>query len=573
MPVLVRLILLLAILPGLTAPAGAAQPAAAAPLAPVLAAGGAGVAGPAAADPVDVAIARRLIDERRTIGDRPVILPLLRRLYAQRGFQPLWIAADGRVRPGVLAALAVFRGADRDGLTPVDYHVEAIAERLGVPAGAELELLVTDAVVRYATHLQAGRVPPRTISADLAVTPAAPDAVEVATAAAQAPDIAAFLAGFVPRAAGYESLREALARLRAVETAGGWPAVPPPRTAKLEPGQRDPAVRALRQRLAAAGDADLRAPAGPAADLYDPALRKAVARFQERHGLAADGTVGASTLAALNVPLAARINQVTANLERLRWMPAELGARHVIVNVPDYSLKAVADGRVVEQMRVIVGTKVRRTPIFSSTITSVVLNPTWTVPARLAREDYLPKLLKDPGYLAAKGFTVYSHWGAGAVPLDQRRINWKAVGASISRLKLRQDPGPNNALGQVKFNIPNDFAVYLHDTPGREKFGRAARAFSSGCVRVGDPMALAAFVLAGTPEWPEERRQQVLDSLETRTLLLKEPVPVHLLYRTAWVDEAGALQFRDDVYGRDAELLEAVARRSAAGTKLASLAR
>lgn len=518
---------------------------------------------------LDIAIAARMIDESRTVAGQRVDLPLLRRVYAQRGFAPLWLTPEGTPRPQAAAVLAVVQGAAADGLSPADYHPDAIAARLtsaDAAARTELEVLLTDAVMAYGVHLRAGRVAPRAISTDFALVPAAVDPMRIVADAAEAAEPARVLAALAPPQPAYAALKTALQRLRAVEAGGGWPVVPSPRTAKLEPGRRDPAVAALRRRLAASGEFVGKVAGG---DLYDAALKGAVVRFQTRHGLDADGVVGPGTLVALNVPVAERIGQILANLERERWMPADLGRRHVVVNVPDYSLKAVEDGTVVDSMRVIVGTKVRRTPIFSSSITSVVLNPTWTMPVRLAKEDYLPKLLKNPGYLAEKGFTVYASWAPGAPALDPRRINWKAVGNGIGRLKLRQDPGPNNALGQVKFNIPNGFDVYLHDTPSRDKFDKTVRAFSSGCVRVGEPMELAAFVLATMPEWPAERRQQMLDRKETKTIVLKEPVPVHLLYRTAWVDAAGDLQFREDVYGRDQELLDAVGRRGGTAAKVA----
>ncbi|MGQ9365996.1 L,D-transpeptidase family protein [Azospirillum sp. A39] len=516
---------------------------------------------------LDTAIAVRLIDDSRIVAGRAVDLATVRRFYAQRGFTPLWIDAAGAPTPAAARVLAVLEAAAAEGLDPEDYHAAAIAERLRPPGPAarlDLELLLSDAVMRYGAHVHAGRVTPKAVAEDLAVTPPAVDRFAVAEAAAADGDAA--LAALAPVRPDYGALKEALRRYRALAAAGGWKPVPAPRVAKLEVGMRDPAVKALRRRLAVTGDLveKGREAAGKAkdSDLYDTALKAAVGRFQARHGLFVDGVVGAATLTALNVPVDERIGQIVANLERLRWLPAPGGDRYVVVNVPDFTLKAVENGQTALDMRVIVGTKVRRTPVLTSTITSVVLNPTWTVPVRLAREDYLPKLLRDPGYLASHGFTVFSSWAADATPLDSRRIDWKAVGRRIGGMRLRQDPGPNNALGQVKFNIPNGFDVYLHDTPSREKFDRSVRTFSSGCVRVGDPMALAAFVMAGMDDWPAERRQQVLDKGDTKTVVLKRAVPVHILYQTAWMGQDGVVQFREDIYGRDVELLDAVARRA-----------
>ncbi|HYG91307.1 MAG TPA: L,D-transpeptidase family protein [Azospirillum sp.] len=518
-------------------------------------------------DGIDIAIAARLAQDSRIVSGRPVELTPIRRFYAQRGFQPVWLDAEGSSKASAQGVLAVLREADTEGLSAADYHLDAIAANLDVATREErvaLDLLLTDAVMKYGTHLRAGRVAPKSISIEFSdVKPKAVDAADLVLRASDAADPRAVLAALTPVRPEYAALKDALQRYRGLERAGGWPLVPAPQAAKLEPGMRDPAVKALRKRLAVTGEFDGRLDAKAAqSDIYDPPLRKAVERFQARHGLFVDGVVGAFTVSALNVTAAERVGQILASLERVRWMPDDFGERYVVVNVPDYTLKAVERGTPVQEMRVIVGTKVRRTPIFSSAITSIVLNPTWTMPVKLAREDYLPKLLKDPGYLESHGFSLYASWAPDAPRLDSSRINWKSVGNNIGKMRLRQDPGPQNALGQVKFNIPNGFDVYLHDTPSREKFDKSVRTFSSGCVRVGKPLELADFVLAGNPEWPAERRQQQLDKGETKTVVLKQPVTVHLLYQTAWVDDAGTVQFREDIYGRDAELLEAVARRS-----------
>ncbi|WP_051340680.1 L,D-transpeptidase family protein [Azospirillum halopraeferens] len=516
---------------------------------------------------MDTAIARRMIDESRFVAGRPVDLPGLRRFYARRGFAPLWLDAAGVPMTAAAGVLDAIRAADAEGLASADYHADTIAARLTDPERAsrvELDLLLTDAVMRYGAHLRSGRVLPKTVASDIAVTPLTVDPAAVAEETAASADPRAHLAALAPARPDYALLKDALRRYRALEAKGGWPIVPSPRVTKLEPGMRDPAVKALRRRLAVTGEYTDpgRDKTAERSDLYDAPLKKAVERFQARHGLTVDGVIGPATLTALNVPAADRVGQILANLERMRWLPDGYGARHVAVNVPDYSLTAVDDGRTVLSMRVIVGTPARRTPILSSTITSVVFNPAWTVPVRLAREDYLPKLLKDPGYLAKNGFTLFSSWSADARPLDARRIDWKSVGRGIGAMRLRQDPGPNNALGQVKFNIPNAFDVYLHDTPGREKFDRSVRTFSSGCVRVGDPMALADFVMTGMTDWPADRRRQVLDKGETRTVALKPSVAVHLLYHTAWADADGTVQFREDIYGRDTDLLSAIARKA-----------
>lgn len=524
------------------------------------------------ASPDVAAIAGRLTVDDDRVAERRVDLEGLRRFYAGRGFAPLWLkpaGADGA--PFIPAAAATLRALDaaaKDGLVPLAYHVDALnalaADGRMVDDHLSMELLLTDGLLRYARDVRAGRTTPRRISRDIQVSPPNVNAAEMARRTAESDQPTVVLATLAPANPAYRGLRDALATLRRVEKAGGWGQVPALKgKTKLEPGASDPAVPALRDRLAASGDYH-----GPRSksQVYDAPLRAAVVRFQTRHGLEPDGVVGAGLLAEINVPVESRIAQVEANMERARWLPDDLGARHVWVNAPEFKLTAVDGGAPVFSMKVVVGTKQRRTPVLVSSISSVVLNPTWTMPPRLAKEDYLPKLQKNPGYLAENGFSVYPNWNAGTKPLDARKINWKAMSpAAMSHLKLRQDPGPKNALGQIKFNIANDFDVYLHDTPSRDKFARSMRALSSGCVRLAEPMTLANFVFADMPEWGAEQRKTVLDSQKTKYVTLNQSIPVYIVYQTAWIATDGALHFRPDIYERDAETLTTLAKSGPVG--------
>lgn len=519
-------------------------------------------------------IAQRLAVEQKTVAGQNIDLERLRRFYAARGFAPLWLAEQqGAPLPAFTAAAAAtgrtLQNAATEGLNPQTYHADRSAAltvaadgdnlEAAVDRRSALELLLTDGLLRYARDVRMGRLAPKKISADLDMTPPAIDAAEAVSSVAAAADPAAALADLAPKNPDYLRLRQVLADLRRVERSGGWPVVPAFKgKSKLEPGASDPALPVLRERLAASGD--YTGPRAPA-KVYDAPLRAAVMRFQTRHGLEPDGVLGPTALTEINTPIDARIAQVTANMERARWLPDTLGDRYVKVNIPEFKLTAVDGGVAVRSMRVIVGAKQRKTPMLSSVITTVILNPTWTMPPKLAKEDYLPKLQKNPGYLAEHGFSVYANWDAKAKPMNVHKINWKSYSpAAMSHLKLKQDPGPQNALGQIKFDIKNDFDVYLHDTPSRDKFQRSMRALSSGCVRLGEPMALADFVFAGMPDWGAEQRKPVLDSLKTRFVSLTRPTPVHILYQTAWADENGTVHFRPDIYDRDAELLAAVAR-------------
>jgi murein L,D-transpeptidase YcbB/YkuD len=490
----------------------------------------------------------------------------LRLFYAARGERPAW--SDGGVpSPQVDALVAALRTAGDEGLRPADYHLEAITALLGRLRGPQraaaeggavddLDLLSSDAFFLYAAHLTTGRVVPATIEPAWNIPGRARDLVPLLRAALEGGHLAATLRELPPPREDYRRLREALPALRATEAAGGWPIVP--WGPALREGDRAPRVAALRKRLAVAGDLPA---AGDTTDaVFDAPLAAAVRRFQERHGIEPDAIVGKRTLSELNTPAGLRAGQIEANLERLRWLPREFPPRHLLVNVADYRLFVTEGGRQVDAMRVIVGRQARRTPYFAGEITSVRVNPTWTVPLKLAIEDKLPLILEDPDYLGDHGFRVFAPEGAGWREVDPAEVDWSSLSKNHFPYRLRQDPGPDNALGRIKFQIPNALDVYLHDTPSHELFARAERGLSSGCIRVERALDLAERLLAADPAWPRARIVEAIDSEETTVVALANPMPVYLLSWTAWVGEGGALQFRDDLYGSDAAILTALAR-------------
>ncbi|MEX0759613.1 MAG: L,D-transpeptidase family protein, partial [Tistlia sp.] len=396
------------------------------------------------------------------------------------------------------------------------------------------------------------------------------DPVEAVSRLAAAPDLAAALAALAPRHPQYERLRRTLAELRQVAAGGGWTRVPEGET--LDPGMRNPRVVLLRERLAGR-DPAVETPAGEAvgassvgaagADKSDPAhfdqaLERAVRSFQQRSGLAVDGRVGPKTLAALNRTAAELVEVVQANMERWRWLPQDLGPRYLLVNTAGYDLRVVEDGEVVLRMPVVTGTPARATPMFSAEMSYLEVNPTWTVPPTIFAEDYLPELREDPGYLARQRITLYASWSESAVPIDPYSIDWHAVRASPRSLPYRlvQSPGPHNALGRIKFMMPNRHTIYLHDTNHPELFSRSRRALSSGCVRLARPDDLAKLVLKDAEGWDMERLQALYASGESDRISLQRSWPVHMVYFTVWVDGDGTTHFYDDVYGRDRALVE-----------------
>lgn len=314
--------------------------------------------------------------------------------------------------------------------------------------------------------------------------------------AAHADDFAAFLDDLAPANREYRSLRRALAAYRAIEAQGGWPRLKGRQT--LRRGMYGSEVAVLRHRLAATGDLK---DAGEDPRQFDGSVEQAVRAFQARHGLAVDGVVGPRTRAALNVPVELRVRQLLINLERARWLTKDFGQRYLIVNLADFRLRAIDGGRTVLDMRVVVGLPYRSTPVFSDEVTYVHFNPYWNVPPSIAKKDILPRVKRDPGYLVRRSIRVFSDWSGNARELDPWSIDWSRFNSSYFPYKLRQDPGPQNPLGRVKFMFPNKYSVYLHDTPSRGLFDHPVRAFSSGCIRVEKPVDLAAFLLGDDPKW------------------------------------------------------------------------
>lgn len=491
------------------------------------------------------------------------VLPVF---YERRGFQTAWLGPSGPTKRAEAVVTAIRRAAE-DGLTPGDYHLAAIEKLLGdvkadTAAGTplaigrlvDIDLLLTDAFLVLGAHLLSGRLDPVTVDAQWHANRREGDMAQVLENALTGTGVAFELEGLRPEHAGYGAMREALARYRGVAAAGGW--VPVPGGDKLEPGSAGEQVLVLAARLAASGDLE----SGWTGDVFDEALGQAVRRFQRRHGLPADGIVGPKTLEALNVPVERRAEQLAVNMERWRWLPLELGRRHILVNIANFELDLVEDGRNLLNMRAIVGRAYRRTPVFSATMTYLVFSPSWNIPQNLAVQDKLPEEQKDPGYFHRMGIRVLRGWGAEATEIDPASVDWATVGREKFPYRLQQVPGPLNALGRVKFMFPNRFNVYIHDTPERGLFAQPERSFSSGCIRIEKPLELAALLLADDPTWNADRIAAAAASHHEQTVTLSRPIPVHLLYWTAWSEADGEIHFRRDIYDRDGALAEAMAR-------------
>jgi murein L,D-transpeptidase YcbB/YkuD len=472
----------------------------------------------------------------------------LETFYNGREYRPVWVV-DGVPTEAAQRLRAALAGAADDGLDPDAYDAGEFSPR-DPYSTARYDIAQSAAALRYLNDLRHGRTAPSEVDPELFIEQRTLDGAIALAALTANTDIANTVEGYRPATTQYIRLSAALASLRAQAAAGAaWDRLPD--SGKLAAGSTGPAVTALRTRLRQAG-ASL--PDDAAAATFDQALTDAVIAFQRRHGLTADGVVGAATLAALNVGIEQRIRQIVVNMERWRWLPDDLGRRHIVINIAGFSLDAVTDGLILQHMKVVVGRTYRRTPVFSAPMTYLEINPYWHVPPSIAVKDLLPKIRKSVDFLDAEGFRVFDGWGAAAQELDPRTIDWSAVPTTRFPYKLRQDPGPKNSLGQIKFMLPNSHDVYLHDTPARALFDRTVRVFSSGCIRVERPRDLALYILDGQSEWTPAALAAAFATPQTRKIVLRQPLPVHITYQTAWVDDNGALQFRDDVYERDSAL-------------------
>lgn len=342
-------------------------------------------------------------------------------------------------------------------------------------------------------------------------------------------------------------LRQALEHYRHLAAQGGWPLLPAGAT--LRTGDRGHAVVVLQHRLHVTGD--LATPPPAAGDLFDSVVEQAVRAFQQRHGLEVDGIVGSATRAALQVSVEERVRQLALHVERWHSLPEHLGPRYLLVNIPSFTLQVMENEQPVLSMRVVVGTPSRPTPLFRSTLTAVVLNPAWEVPDRITREEIVPRLRQEPSYLTTHHFTLLQGWGAEAHAISPHTIDWSQISSTHFPYRLRQEPGPTNALGRIKFIVPNPFHVFLHDTPSRTLFRRPVRAYSHGCIRLEKPEALAAYLLRDDPAWTRAHLDTALAQGRQHTIALAAPIPVYVIYHTAWVDTEGTVHFRPDIYAYD----------------------
>jgi murein L,D-transpeptidase YcbB/YkuD len=493
--------------------------------------------------------------------------PSLLKFYEPTGYAPAW-SQNSQPVPQALSLIEFFKAARKKGLNPEDYDASRWDERIralqGSPntsAVARFDVALTVCAMRYISDLHIGRINPQHFEFGLSVEQKKYDLAHFLRDRILAtPNPEAALDGVEPPFAGYRRTEQALARY--IELASSDDGEKLPDVMKpIDPGQPYAGVPRLTRLLKLVGD--LPADAAPPADsqIYAGALVDAVKSFQRRHGLDADGRLGPATIKQLNVSLRDRVLQLQLTLERWRWLPAEFSAPPIIVNIPDFRLRALDENnKVVMDMRVVVGKAMRtETPVFSRNMTYVVLRPYWNVPPSILRSEIIPNIQRDRNYISRKNYEVATHDGkvvTSGVISDDVLAQLRA-----GKLMVRQKPGPNNALGLVKLIFPNEHNVYLHSTPSQSLFARSRRDFSHGCIRVEKPAELAAWTLRNNPGWTLEKVQQGMQSgKDNVTVNLAKPVPVFIVYGTAVTYETGEVHFSDDIYGHDASLAKALAK-------------
>ena len=520
--------------PAAAAPAAAATPAAQPPAAAAPAAAPADVAtqppvaAPADENPVTAAIRELVGSKLGRYVERKNDRAAVETFYVKRGFAPLWIE-NGEASARVKAAISYLASVDAEGLEPSDYPTPVFRSGAEPMALAEADIKMTAVLLTYARHAQTGRAHWTRVSADIYYSQPAPEPADTLAKIAEATDIGATLAAFNPAHAGYKALKAKLAELRGQKGDSGPARIADGPALKL--GMHDNRVPLVRERLGATGN--------PADTTYDRDVAEAVKKFQQDRKLRVTGVLNSATIEAMNGPRrssARDVDIVIANMERWRWLPRELSnasGAYVVLNIPDYTLKVYRGDTVVWQTRVVVGKPNTATPILSETMKYITINPTWNVPPSIIYNEYLPALQQDPTVLQRMG-----------LQLSQNRDG---------SVHISQPPGERNALGRVRFNFPNRFLVYQHDTPDKHLFAHDKRAYSHGCMRVQDPVRYAEVLLGiARPNdgYTQDRIRRMFGNAE-HDIQLPVPIPVHITYQTAFVDDGGKLQIRDDIYGRD----------------------
>ncbi|HLA55264.1 MAG TPA: L,D-transpeptidase family protein [Flavobacterium sp.] len=468
---------------------------------------------------------------------------LLSSFYKMNGYETVWSKPE--LRKSVTEMLS--KSAE-DGLNPDDYGTEKLLKYeskinfLSQKQLVQYDILMTQALQKYLSHMANGKLNPKVIYANWDLPRNKFDVNVRLSEGISGDSLDVVIEKAKPTHLVYKRLKTAL------QLIDGFPKDNLKKIVtdkKIVRNDSSEVVLNIKKRLIYWKDMKA---TDTLTAVYDRQMLKAVKKFQWRHGLSADGVIGKGTVAALNYTKKQRKEQIIANLERWKWFPRNMGDHYIIINLPDYTLRIVKDNDTIEEKRVVVGKTERKTPVLTSTFNNIVFNPTWTVPPTIIREDLTPAATKNRGYFAEKGITIYN-WKGDTVSAEK----WNP--AKFNSYRYVQKPGNDNSLGNVKFNFPNHYTVYLHDTNHRDFFVKNYRSLSSGCVRVENPLPLAAYMLNDSIRWPLDSINKLIATAKTKVIRLKEKIRIHQLYWTAW-SENNELIFRDDIYNLDADLYD-----------------
>ena len=482
-------------------------------------------------------------------------------IYHETGAQPLWVTTDGPSEKAEIL-LKYLTDSDQHGLEPNGYKIDRLGELWSskdINELVEIDLLLTYNIVKYVHDISHGQLKP--LESDPQLFPEAGDTafnpLRTIEILLTTNDLDKFLASLPPQHQHYNALKTALADYRNLAEHEEWPQVE--KGASIRPGDENKRIIAIRERLQFV-DPSLQTPEDSDATQYDPMLQQAVRSFQRIHSLKKDGIIGKNTITALNISIAEKIEMIRLNMMRWRWQAHDLEERYVLVNIASFNLKAFQDQDIVLDVPIIVGTTKNETPVFSSHISYIEFHPFWNIPTSIAQNETLPALRENTQYLIEHNITLFSSWREDATELDSTSIDWEATTPSeMATYKLRQEPGPWNALGKVKFMFPNGYSVYIHDTASRNLFALTNRNFSHGCVRVSDPLGLAIFLLKNPAAgWDTERIKEIYEQEERKIVTLPTPIAVYITYGTVWVDKDHEIHFSKDVYLRDERLRNAL---------------
>lgn len=523
----------------------------------------------------------------------------LPKLYEERNYVPLWIDNDG---PSSQAyeMIEIIRNSDNEALDPDYYNIseiESILKRIEQDRNsgdsydaldlAELELLLSNSFLTYTHDLHYGRVRAEQINLELLSGERPVNLSKLLVTAVETDQVQETLEGLLPKYPMYAMLRISLKEYREIAAKGGWQ--PVAYGNKFKKGARGQRVLALSKRLKVTGELDSSI---PGSEVFDDSLDQAVRKYQQRNGLYVDGVVGISTIEALNVPVEERISQIELTMERWRLLPQYLGNRYILVNIANYHLYGIENNNDTINMRIVVGKPQWNTPMFSEEMTHLIINPYWNIPPSIFKDDIAPKIMEDSEYMSKQNMDAMGLKAPEKIVVEEAEVvkvvvnveatevtdgdntgetelseveiqNKKAQEEYISKVlsgkyRLRQNPGPGNPLGRIKFLFPNKHSVYLHDTPNRGFFKKAQRNFSHGCIRVEKPLELAEFVLSSNPSWTQNTIQSSINKMKTKTVHLDESITVYILYFTTWVDNEGTVNFHKDIYGLDKTLYNAL---------------